>query len=107
MTDRTIEDIRRLLDPDGYRAQLVNAKAALKERLAGLFVDRDLIETNPELSEATKKMAMENADKQIHDMDWRLQEVDRLIANCDKKKGEAVGAKTPAEATEKEDPATD
>jgi hypothetical protein len=85
-----ISDIRELLEPEKYLEALHSLQATIRERISGIFAERDLLEKNPEVSDAIKRMEFQNSDKQLRDLKWRYDEADRRIKAKESGTKEAV-----------------
>ena len=85
-----LDDLRKFVNPDAYRAQLQEAVTTLDQRLAGLFVELDLVKDNPELKENIREKACENLEGQIKDLGWRRQRAQDKLDGLAKAEQELV-----------------
>lgn len=76
---KTLDDIRALIDPEGYVRALGEAKTTLEGRLPVLFVDYDMTASTPELTEEQRAPILAAQERNIRDLHWRIGEIDRRI----------------------------
>jgi hypothetical protein len=77
---QSMDDIRALIDPEGFLEALQQAKSVLKQRLAAVLVDLDLTASNPIMDATERERTAQQLDTMVRDIAWRLQEADKRIA---------------------------
>ncbi|HLA81849.1 MAG TPA: hypothetical protein VJP78_09595 [Thermoleophilia bacterium] len=79
MPKRSLDDIRALIDPEGYIEAMKQGQQSLIERRSLLFVDYDMAADTPELSADERKAALTKLEQLIRDCQWRIDEIARRI----------------------------
>ena len=79
MAKKSMEDIRALVDPEGWLRALREAKTSLEGNLALMFVDYDLTGASPELDAKVRSRSLAAFEGQIRDCEWRISEIQRRI----------------------------
>lgn len=74
-----IDDIRALIDPQGYLDSLESAKQVLNRNLGTLLVDYDLTDTSPTMKSEIKIAQKKSLMDTMKEVQWRLEEIDRRI----------------------------
>jgi len=85
------EDIRRFVDPTGYRNTLNQAKSHLIDQVNAIFVDIDLITENPHMTATERLDSIAALERRCRDLNWRIEEVARRIKRFDGVQAEAAG----------------
>ena len=88
------EDIRRFVDPTGYRNTLNQAKSHLIDQVNATFVDIDLLTENPHMTATERLNSIAALERRATDLNWRIEEVGRRIKKFDETQARAAG-KTP------------
>jgi len=81
MVVKTIDDIRQLIDPQGYIEALQQGRNQLQKTLSSLVADYDLTSDTPELNEDDRKVALDRQMSVLRDCVWRMEEIDRRLDN--------------------------
>lgn len=76
---RSVEDIRALVDPQGYIDSLEQVKTLLAGNLSRILVDYDLTEASPNLAAETKQVELARILNLMMDVKWRIEEIDRRV----------------------------
>lgn len=76
---KTLEDIRAIIDPEGYLTGMREVQANYKKQLARLLVDYDLMVDSPEITEEQRPDVLENQLRVLRDVEWRMSTVDERI----------------------------
>lgn len=76
---KSMDEIRALVDPEGWLRALRTAKEALESNLAIMFVDYDMAKASPEILAKTRAEVIARHESQIRDVEWRLGEIQRRI----------------------------
>ncbi|KKN01789.1 hypothetical protein LCGC14_1124230 [marine sediment metagenome] len=76
---KSMQDIRALVDPEGWLRALREAKTSLEGNLALMFVDYDMTDASPELESKVRTALLARYEAQIRDCEWRLGEIQRRI----------------------------
>ncbi|KKL84805.1 hypothetical protein LCGC14_1961100 [marine sediment metagenome] len=79
MAKKSLEDIRALVDPEGWLRALREYKTALEGNLAAVFLDYDMTEASPEIDTKVRARALVAFETTIRDLDWRIEEIQRRI----------------------------
>ncbi len=79
MAKKSMEDIRALVDPEGWLRALREAKTSLEGNLALMFVDYDMANASPELDAKVRSRSLAAFESQIRDCEWRIGEIQRRI----------------------------
>lgn len=80
MTQKTIEDIRALLDPKGYADDCEAVKASYERNRGRLFVNLDLHYDDPEMGDEERENTIEETERQIRQAQWRIERIEERIA---------------------------
>ncbi len=79
---KTIDQIRKLIDPKGYLADLETVKAAFESERGKLLINRDLNEIDPQLTPDERKAAVTASEKAIFQAQWRVEEITQWIEDA-------------------------
>ena len=79
MTKKSLEDIRAIIDPEGWLRALREYKTSLEGNLAAVFLDYDMTKATPELPDKVRAKALVSFETTIRDLDWRIEEIQRRI----------------------------
>lgn len=79
MVKKTLDDLRAIIDPEGYLAGLREVAANYKQRLAQLLVDYDLMADSPEIPEQQRPAILKQQLTVMRDVDWRMTAIDERI----------------------------
>jgi len=79
MTGRSLEEIRALIDPEGYIEGMKDGRQTLIKRRALLFVDYDMTAGTPGMTEKQRAEILDDLERTIRDCQWRIEEIDRRI----------------------------
>ena len=79
MSKKTLEDIRALIDPEGYLQGMREVQVNYKKQLARLLVDYDLMADSPEITEEQRPGALENQLGVLRDVEWRIGAIDERV----------------------------
>ena len=79
MAKKTLEDIRALVDPEGYLQGMKEVQVNYKKQLARLLVDYDLMADSPEITEEQRPDVLENQLGTLQDVEWRIGAIDERI----------------------------
>ena len=83
MAQKTLDDLRAIVDPEGYLTGLREVHANYKTRLAQLLVDYDLMADSPEIPEAQREPILKQQLTAMRDVDWRMTAInDRIEAGA-------------------------
>src|SRR3989304_9041423 len=79
MTKKSLDDIRAIIDPEGYLTGLREVQANYKTRLAQLLVDYDLMTDSPEIPEQQRDAVLKQQLTVLRDVDWRITAINERI----------------------------
>ena len=79
MSQKTLDDLRAIVDPEGYLAGLREVHANYKQRLAQLLVDYDLMADSPEIPEQQRDAVLKQQLTLLRDVDWRMTAINERI----------------------------
>ncbi|KKL08198.1 hypothetical protein LCGC14_2578280 [marine sediment metagenome] len=79
MTKKSLEDIRALVDPEGWLRALREYKVSLEGNLATVFLDYDMTKASPELADKIRAKALVTFETTIRDLDWRISAIQQRI----------------------------
>lgn len=82
MAQKTLDDIRKLLDPQGYLDGMEEVKQALVKNRTRLFVNLDLNKDAPNLSPEERTAALDGGREAIFDCQWRIDEIERRVEDA-------------------------
>lgn len=74
-----LDDVRALIDPQGYIDSLQQARTILAGNLGRLLVDYDLTAATPHMADEVKAAALSQLIGVLRDAKWRIEEIDRRI----------------------------
>lgn len=77
----SIDQLRNLLEPDMFRSQAQKMRQGYLESAAAVLIERDLIELSPELDSDQKTTQMQDRDKALRELQWRISQIDSTLAN--------------------------
>ena len=72
----TLDDYRRLIDPEGYRQAMVEHRRGLKARLAQLLVQYDLVDRSTVENKAEVLLNMQNT---MSELAWAMGDIDTRL----------------------------
>ncbi len=79
MTKKSMEDIRALVDPEGWLRALREYKTSLESNLALAFLDYDMTKASPEVDTKVRSKALATFETTIRDLDWRISAIQQRI----------------------------
>jgi len=79
---KTLEDIRAIIDPEGYLTGMKEVHANYKKQLARLLVDYDLMTDSPEIMEDQRPEVLETQLGVLRDVEWRMSAIDERIKDA-------------------------
>ena len=79
MPQKTLDDIRAIIDPKGYLEALVEAHASYKRRLGVLLVEYDLMTDSPEIPEQQRPAVLKQQLTTMRDAAWRMDAITERI----------------------------
>jgi len=79
MSQKTLDDLRAIVDPEGYLAGLREVHANYKQRLAQLLVDYDLMADSPEIPEQQREPILKQQLTLMRDVAWRMAAIDERV----------------------------
>lgn len=80
MGKKTIDDIRSLIDPQGFLRALEAGRERIEAQVAALLVDYEMAENTPHLSSERRKNSLDEIERAIKDGAWRIEQIDERIA---------------------------
>ena len=75
--------LRGRVDPQQHRDQIRKAANELQQRASAILIDRDLIAESPKLPAEVREAQLEQLDKVLEDIAWRIQQLDNDLAVLD------------------------
>ena len=75
MPQKTLDDLRAIVDPEGYLSGLREVHANYKTRLAQLLVDYDLMADSPEIPEQQREPVLKQQLTLLRDVAWRMEAI--------------------------------
>ena len=79
MPQKTLDDIRAIIDPKGYLEALEEAHGSYKRRLGVLLVEYDLMADSPEIPEQQRPAALKQQLIVMRDAAWRMDAITERI----------------------------
>ena len=77
---QTIERLRALADPESYKQQLQEIRTQLIRRAEQLLIERDLNDSDPNISPVEKEAVLGQIDTALTSIDFRITEIDESLA---------------------------
>lgn len=102
MAKKTLEDIRAIIDPEGYLQGMKEVQVNYKKQLARLLVDYDLMADSPEITEEQRPETLETQLGVLRDVEWRIGAIDeRMKAAEDGMSGNRASKRRKAKKQDK------
>ena len=79
MTKKSMEDIRAIIDPEGWLRTLREYKVSLEGNLATVFLDYDMTKASPEIDTKVRARALVAFETTIRDLDWRISAIQQRM----------------------------
>ncbi len=79
MVQKSIEEIRQLVDPEGYKTDLEEVKQGLISNRGRLFVNLDLNHDDPTMNKDERDVAIAVTEKAIQQTQWRIERIEERV----------------------------
>lgn len=78
--EKLLERMRALADPDRYKEALAQTRTEAVQQVERILVQYDLMADDPNLREDEREAVLENFEKALHSLEWRVKDIDESLA---------------------------